>query len=210
MADNGGSSALSTELELTPPETLISTQSAILTNLEVRSEATVSGMLKSYQAEIQENFKVFGETTLSNTLIAGDLTIDGTLQISNGSEINALPILYFQNSPLATKVDFFNSQVVIDQNGNLTAQTISASEYQGVAGKSVGSGKILSGTKSSAILTPLVKPNSRILVTATTETGQVLSVTEKVEGLGFTVSIPSLTSQDIPFDWFIINEALTK
>ena len=129
-------------LNLTPPETLYATGSATLTT-NTSSEATVSGMLTAYQAIIQDNFKVFGETTLAKTIIAGDLNVDGTLSIENGNEINVIGsasnditpgvkncsstpgveaicgILYLQKSSLASGLDIFNGKVFIDSSGNI-------------------------------------------------------------------------------------------
>ena len=98
--------------------------------------------------------------------------------------------------------------------GKLTAQTLSAKEYLGVSGATVGSGKITAGSKSVVINSTLVKENSRVLITPTVETSQTISVTNKsyitdpsnATSPNFTVSVPSVTTADISFDWFIVNE----
>ncbi|MBI4038263.1 hypothetical protein HY387_01310, partial [Candidatus Daviesbacteria bacterium] len=200
---------------LTPPDTLLASGSAILSNLIVKSEATFSGMLHSYNSEISNSFKVFGDTTLGKTNIAGSLTVDGTLTIDQGSQINVLGlsnlpgsgILYLQKSAQAQGLDILSGKVTIDKTGLLTTQTISATQYRAVVGKSTGSGKISAGAKSAEIPSSVVETTSRILVTPTVETNMPLSVISKKAGQSFTVSIPTPAFQDIPFDWFIVNEA---
>ncbi|MDO8570694.1 MAG: tail fiber domain-containing protein, partial [Candidatus Daviesbacteria bacterium] len=128
-------------LNLTPPELLLATSSAILTpdvssstsgvNLTV-SEATISSKLRSY-----------GDTFLSNTIIAGNFSVDGTMSLT-GDSINSIGVisspdggpegllgggngtLFIQNSSLAQSVNFFNGQVTIDKTGKLTVQEIVA------------------------------------------------------------------------------------
>jgi len=144
---------------------------------------------------------------LGNTTIAGELSQDGTLSITSGNSINALGILYFQNSSLADSVDFFNGKVTIDKTGTLTAQTISSSEIRATANRVVGTSKIVAGTTSVDITSPIVHTSSHILLTPDTATSQVLGISAKVEGNKFTVSIPNATPTDIPFDWLIVNES---
>lgn len=207
-----------TDLNLTPPDILLATPSALLANtskvsfassdvlsFEV-SEATVSGMLAAYSAQIQDHFQVLGQTTLSKTLIAGDLTVDGTLTLT-GSSLNTLGTLFIQNGPLAGNIDFFNGLVTIDKLGNLRAQIVTVAEFRVVANKISGSGKINTGTKSVYIENPLVKSSSRILITPTLETDFVLAVVEKAEGKKFTVATAKEATKDIVFDWFMVNES---
>ncbi|MDD2823554.1 MAG: MerR family transcriptional regulator [Candidatus Daviesbacteria bacterium] len=106
------------ELNLTPPEQLLATNSAKLVDLSVTSDATFSGQLAAYSATISDTFKSLGNTYLGNTSIAGDFNIDGTMNISRNS-ISTLDALYIQNGPLAGDIDFFNGQVIIDNQGNI-------------------------------------------------------------------------------------------
>ena len=129
-------------MHLTPPDILLATGSAQLANFTVHSEATVSGLLTTYDLNIQNGLKSLGKTSLGDTTIAGILTVDGTFAIENGSEINVMGfnsstpdeseptsgVLYLQKSYLAQGLDIFNGKVTIDKNGNLTAQKIIASE----------------------------------------------------------------------------------
>jgi hypothetical protein len=143
---------------------------------------------------------------LSNTLIAGDLTVDGTFSVTSGNTINSIDTLYLQTNPLASLVDIFNGAITMDNSGKIQAKVVAANEFQAVGGQSIGEGKIFTGTKEVFIATPLVKSNSRILITPTKESNQVLSVIDKVTDFGFTVTVPNVVAQDLSFDWFIINE----
>lgn len=204
-------------LELTPPDILLATSSAQLTNLIVTDNLSSDKLFEGFDIKASGDLSVFGKTMLATTAIAGDLTVDGTLSV-NGNSVNvigaaecsgdktACGILYLQNSPLAYQVDFFNGQVTIDKSGSLRAQSVVVSGFKVVANKISGSGKIESGAKSADIENLQVSPSSRILITPTSETNLVLAVTEKVEGKKFTVSVAQATQQDIIFDWFIIGE----
>ncbi len=193
-------------LALTPPQILLATSSAQITNLTVTSSATISGQLTAYSATIQDTFKSLGKSFLGQTTIAGDFTQDGTLSITGGNTLNVLGTLYIQNSLLAGPVNFFNGLVTIDNQGNIKAQSISAGEYLGVAGKVTGSGTIPAGSTFVDIPNTVVKANSRIMVTVTNDTSLVLRVTGKAAGEKFTVSVAYPTLSDITFDWFVINE----
>ncbi|TSC85695.1 MAG: replicative DNA helicase [Microgenomates group bacterium Gr01-1014_7] len=196
--------------KLTPPDILIASGSATLANLKVTSEATVSGMLTAYQAEIQDNFKVYGETTLSNTLIAGALTVDGTLSLT-GSSISSIGTLHIQNELLAEKLDIFNRKVTVDKEGNIKATTVIADEFKINEGKSAGSGKILAGETEITIENPYVEENSIILVTSHTPLLQTLGVTDKTYGTdktnsSFKVKFAHPETVDIQFDYLIIGQ----
>ena len=127
---SGFSSSSSANLNLTSPDTLISSQSATVVNLEVLSTATVSGELKAFSSTVQDTFKSFGMSYLNDTNVSGNFNVGSTLAISQNS-INVTGtltppdshptdgILYLQNSPLANLIDIFNGAVVIYPNGNI-------------------------------------------------------------------------------------------
>lgn len=71
--------------------------------------------------------------------------------------------------------------------------------------KSIGTAKILAGQTFVEIETTKVTTDSRIFVTATTKTDKVLSVTEKIDKDRFKVEIPSAATEDIKFNWWIVN-----
>lgn len=204
--------------DLTPPDFLLASSSAILAPVSAKESLSSDKLFADEDLKISGNLNVFGKTILASTTIAGDLSVDGTLSI-NGNSINVIGspdcsedkgtcgILYLQNSLLAYEVNFFNGLVTIDKTGNLRTQTVTVAEFRVMANKISGIGKIVAGDKSVDIENPLVKSNSRILITPTSETNLVLAVTEKAEGKKFTVSVAQPGIKDIVFDWFLINES---
>ena len=192
-------------LDLTPPDILLATASASLANLDVTSEATFSGTLHAYDLSVSNIFKSLGETILGKTLIAGDLIVDGTMTIS-GNSISSIGTLFLQNDPFDDSINMFNDKVIIDRNGNLRAQTITIAEFKVIANKISGSSKIPKGEKEVIVDNSLIKSDSRILITPTSETNSVLAVTKKLESKGFLVSTSQDAKEDIIFDWWLIGE----
>jgi hypothetical protein len=174
-----------------------------------------------------------GTLTLTGDLHAGLVTIDSLENSINvegpsclGYEINddfeLVPALnaelcesqaLFLQKNLAGNINIFDGQVVIQPNGTLkiegtlVADKVVADEFA-VKGASemVGNGELRSGVRSVVIENTNVRESSKIFVTPTSSTsGQSLIVTEKVDGISFTVSIDYLTAQNIEFDWWILN-----
>ena len=212
VQNDTSSTSVVSELNLTPPETLLSTGSATLAELTV-SEATVSGQLTAYQTVIQDSLKSLGQTTLGNTAVAGDFSVDGTLSLT-GNSLSTLGELFIQNGPLADKVDIFNGLVTIDKTGKLIAQDIEAKTITTekltintpeVNAASIGSGKLAAGETKVAVYTDKASTNSKVFITAKSSTqGQTPYVELAEEGAGFVVSIDSAVSNDIDFDWWIV------
>jgi hypothetical protein len=88
------------------------------------------------------------------------------------------------------------TEAIIDR---LTVKELSVEE------PAVGSGTISAGSNSLTINSTLITNHSRIFVTATTKTNQVLSVTEKVAGSSFTVELTEPAEIGIDFDYWIVN-----
>ena len=214
-------------LRLTPPDILLYTGSATLANLTVHSEATMSGQLTAYQAEIQDHFKVLGTSTLANTQVVGDLTIDGTLSIENGNQINVIGftpgvekcaytpgvecpgVLYLQKSILAQGVDILSGKVTIDKDGTLKAVSLIADQFKINEGQSAGVGLIPAGVTEVVVENPYVSESSLILVTAHTPLIQTLGVTERkakseATAANFKIKLAHPEPLDINFDYLII------
>ena len=209
LETESSSSAMLTELEeldLTPPDILLATSSAILADIAVISNAEISGKLTSYEAEIKDSFKVLGETILAKTIIAGDLIVDGTFYIENGSIINSIPTLFIQKSSQTKLVDFFEGKITLDWNGNLKASIVVVAEFKVLANKISGSAKIPKGENQIKVENKLIKQDSRILITPTSEIDSVLAVTSKDENEGFVVSTAKILPEDTSFDWWVIGE----
>lgn len=196
------------ELNLTPPDTLLNASaSATLASIDTRSEATFSGQLMAYDLSISNSLKSLGKTTLADTSIAGNLTINGTLSIENGNEINAMGKLYLQKSLLADGLDIFNGKVLIDSKGNFVAQTITASVVTTdklVIGESLGSGKIPAAADRVSINTKDVLKSSKVFLTVTTQTDKILAVVNIKDGTSFDVIPSSPAPYEIDFNWWIV------
>lgn len=199
-----------TDLDLTPPDILLYQDSAILSDLAVLSEATVSGTLTAYSADIQDHFRVFGETQLSTTQIAGDLTVDGTLSFENGSEINVLSgPLFLQRSSLAGGLDIFDGKISLDRDGTLKATSLIANQLKINDNQSAGRAKIPSGQTEAVVENPYVDENSIVLLTPDTPLSQTLGVTEKIRQTStsnarFKVRLYQPEAFDIDFSYLII------
>ncbi|KKS14494.1 MAG: hypothetical protein UU73_C0007G0001, partial [Candidatus Daviesbacteria bacterium GW2011_GWA1_41_61] len=200
----------SASLTLTPPDVLLSTSSAALVNTsqvgldswEV-SSATISGLLTSYEGIFQNSLKSLGETYLGNTTIAGNFSIDGTMNIT-GSSLSTLGTLYLQNGPLAGNVDFFNNLITIDNKGNIIAQGEVTTTKINLT-KTVGTGLLPAGQRKIIIYTKEITENSLVFITPTTITDQILSVTSQIPGYGFTVEVKTPSITNIQFNWWIVN-----
>jgi len=187
------------ELNLTPPEILLATQSAQLVDLTVTSEATVSGQLTAYDLNVQNSLKSLGTTTMGSTLIAGDLTVDGTMSIS-GNSLSTLGTLYIQNSSLAGPVDLFNGAVTIDETGTLAVKKIE------LPPEVLGEAIIPAGSLEIPVFTEAITEKSKVFLTPTTPTGgQSLIMSEIISGSGFVVSLEEPFSSDIRFNWVILD-----
>ena len=200
--------SLSGSLKFTPPETLLATSSATLTTnyqlLTTTSDATISGQLTAYKLNVSESLKSFGKTTLGSTLIAGDLTIDGTLSIT-GNSISSLQTLKLQEG-----------RVTIDTNGNIetsggiktTKLTITnppQASGSATLAASIGTAKIPAGQTSVVINTNQVSDKAKIFVTPRAKIGSQALVVESVKsGESFTVSLDHALGTDLEFDWWIV------
>lgn len=193
-------------LNLTPPDILLATQSASLADISIISNAEISGKLTSYEAEIKDSFKVLGETILAKTIIAGDLTVDGIFSIESGSIINSIPALFIQKSSQANLVDFFDGKITLDRDGTLKAASVIVAEFKVLANKISGSAKIPKGERQIKVENKLIKEDSRILITPTSEIDSVLAVTKKLDNEGFVVSTAKILVEDATFDWWVIGE----
>jgi hypothetical protein len=209
---------------LTPPDTLFATGSARLSDITVTNTAKIL-YLDTEDATVSGAFKALGDASLANTTIAGELTQDGTLSITNGNSINVIGdptcsitlnslntptdcggILHIQNSPLAQGVNFFNGLISMDNTGTIWAKTVVADEIKVTKGKSAGVAIIPAGTEEIAVFNDLTDQNSIVMVTPETLTKSTLAVTDKVDGTGFVVKIPAAAEEDIKFTYLIVGQ----
>ena len=78
-------------------------------------------------------------------------------------------------------------------------------EQTGKSKASIGEATIAAGQTEIVVETTAVTKDSRIFVTATTKTDKVLSVTTKIEGESFTVTVTSPATSNIRFSWWVVN-----
>ena len=179
-----------------------------------------------------QTLTVTGNSQLAQTQVAGTLSQDGTLIIDYGKQINALAsTLYLQNDSLAgcpndpvseynetgssclngILLDIGDGKFTFDDRGNIVASgNIEAKGLvlsQSTSNSSVGSSQIPAGTSSITIETSALKPDAKVLVTATGPTGgKSLFLASKQDYENFTVSIENGPApQNINFDWLVIN-----
>ncbi len=197
LSDNSQFSILNSQLNLTPPDVLLATGSAQLANITVTSEATFSAKLTAYDLNIQNSLKSLGQTTLGNTLIAGDLNVDGTLSIT-GESLSNLSTLYIQNSLLATGVDFFNGKVKIDKEGKLSIEKLE------VSAETLGTVILTAGQTELVISSDQLTDKSKVFVTP--EKPAVLGVSKDLVNKTFTIKLDKVLSSDLKIDWWIVDQ----
>jgi hypothetical protein len=194
------------QLALTPPTVMFASDSATLDTLTVNSQATVSGQLTAYDGIFQNSLKSLGDTFLGKTNIAGDLSVDGTFSVTEGNTINALPIIYFQTSPLAEAVDFFNGLVTITKDGALATKEIITEQISVKADSSAGQVVLPAGDTEIPVLNELTEGDSIIILTSETTGAPTLAVSDKVEGVGFVVKLGASHTEDIKFSYLIVGQ----
>ena len=170
-------------------------------------------------ATINGDLNVLGRTTVTDLGVTGNIAsgllsihgLDSSVNSGNGgATINSIGDLNLQNNGLGG-LNILAGKVTIDTKGNIktegeiTAKKVNIDTSASDAA-SLGSGTLLAGETSIEISTTAVTNKSRIFVTATTKTGQALSVTQKSQGVGFTVEIETPYIKDIKFDWWIVDE----
>ena len=173
------------------------------TTLSVQTEATLSGILSAYSATISETFKALGEVFLGKTTIAGDLSIDGTLSLSEDS-INSMDTLFLQSSPLSSLVDLFNGSVIIDKDGNIKTKGVLSAQKIEVSDQTAGTTQIKAGTTKIIINSTTITEHSKVFVTPNKPV--FIGVTNlDATKQEFTVELENQPTEDIKFDWWIVD-----
>jgi len=187
----------------------------------VASSAAEVGLdkLNANDVTISDSLSVLGQTTVADLGVTGRVTI-GLLGINGLDQSNGTGQAYASintsSGPLMIQpegfngVDFLNGKMKIDTKGDVNTQgAITANKInidtQSVAGASLGQGTLQAGQTSVTINTTAVGNNSAVFITPKTKTAQPLSVTSQTAGKSFTVEIASPESEDIDFNWWIVN-----
>ena len=121
----------------------------------------------------------------------GDLEIDGDVKLSGDLTAKNLIVLEEVKAPKTTteKLNIATPAATPDGKNNA----------------SIGTDTIIAGQTSIVIETTAVTADSKIFVTPTTKTDKVLSVTTKVEGESFTVEVAAAATEDVEFNWWVVN-----
>jgi len=88
--------------------------------LKTASTATTAGELANLEGEqiqIKNNLKVLGSATLADTVIAGSLSVDGTMSLESDSINTLVEPLQLQSLGMAG-IEMVGGKIVIDQVGN--------------------------------------------------------------------------------------------
>ncbi|MEK7526179.1 MAG: right-handed parallel beta-helix repeat-containing protein [Patescibacteria group bacterium] len=175
---------LMADMDILKNQTLIATSSAMVAGV-----ATESGT---------PNLTTLGDTVVTGKLNVGLLTLD-----SLSNSIDSIGELNIQKLALGN-VKFFDGMIEFDTKGNIVTKEITAEKYT-VKGDSAGLGVIPQGAKEIFINSTAVTDSSLIMVTPTTTTPYPLTVTQKVPGEGFKVEMSIWASENVTFDWFIVD-----
>ena len=202
------------EQRTTTLEDTVASLSAKLNDLVLNgSAATESGILATSSATL-DDLTVANNANINNlgvtgTISAGNLMIEGLDALSESS-INTLGGTLKIQSLAVNDVEFEAGKIKMDTTGNMVVEgSITTSKVKintsDTLGASAGKDTIPAGQTSIVVDTTAVKPESLIFVTATSKTGQVLSVSNQVAGTSFTVNIPAASTQNINFNWWIVD-----
>jgi hypothetical protein len=186
-------------------------------SLVVNTDLTVTGRSLFNDASFTGDVTI-GQMKFDS--LNNDISINGASCVNIDGTLNTVlcdtQSLYLMKNK-AGNLNIFDGKVVINPNGEMiiekiqagevAAAKVKASEYEVVAGSEVsGNSNMLSGQTEITILTSKVKSNSKIFVTANNNLeGKSIYVSNKVEGVSFTVKLNGTVSSDVNFDWFILN-----
>jgi len=153
---------------------------------------------------------VLSDMTVGGSLTVGLITIDDM-----NASINSMgDTLKIQNQSLAD-IEFLGGKIIMTKTGDVeiygslavegtvTATAVEAGEFKVLGASSAGSSMIEVGETAVTVPAVSAAQSSRILLTPTTLTDQVLTVTAKSAG-EFRVEIAEPAETDIKFDWFIV------
>ncbi len=154
-----------------------------------------------------------GDLAVTGKLTAGLLVIDGLNSPNPGASISTLAgPLRLQAGSLGN-IEMMEGKLIVDTAGNLTTQgTLAAKEIRaekfsvgsGGGPMSLGEGIIKAGGTGASVFSSLVTEKSAIFLTAK-EIPLPLAVTTIIPGQSFTIATDKSYSQDIKFNWWIIN-----
>ena len=164
-------------------------------------------------------------TTEGNVIVSGNLTVSGILGVSTirpttdtitlSLEKTASPSAFGKLIVKGTG----EKTVTIDEQGNLTASgsaTVTKLNITGMddasastsatSSATIGAALLPSGMTTIAVKSSSITEQSLIYVTPLSSTNnQVLYITDKIPGVGFTVNVDAAVAKDVQFNWWIVN-----
>ena len=176
----------------------LATSSAVLSSSISGLLASSSNQLLASSSASLDNLTILNKLTTTSLGVTGTLT-NGLLSIDGlNSTITSLGDLKFNLPGGSVTIDKSGNLII---SNNLTAQRVEADIFS--SAKASGSSILPANTASIDVNSDDATDSAKILITPTTLTDKVLTVTNKTVGK-FTVSVKQVDSQDIHFDWFII------
>ncbi|PIZ47563.1 hypothetical protein COY32_01490 [candidate division WWE3 bacterium CG_4_10_14_0_2_um_filter_41_14] len=172
-----------------------------LAKLEIRNSKSENGNTSTIDTSKYANLTVTtsfistGKTQLSDTIIAGDLTVSGDIG-------NVFGDLTFQNKKIVmtTKGD-------MHINGRFEAAEVVAGSFtvkNDGTDDTVGQITIPAGTKTVVVKSTIVTAKSKVFITPRTSTDKTIAVTLIKGGESFTVELGSVSATDIVVDYLIV------
>lgn len=175
---------------------------------------------------VEGNANFAKDVTVKGKLAAGIIApvpgSDVIVQLDSNKSTNTAEEAH--NSSFAVRDSQGQTVAAINQSGDITASgeanfaTIASKTFkivrgvqadtsltETVADGSAGTGVITAYERERTIKSPYVTKNSLIYVTATSNTQTVTPYVARQTDTSFTVQIPSTVTQDITFNWWIIN-----
>jgi hypothetical protein len=141
------------------------------------------------------------------TLSGTTLTTDYSLVVNGSITANSLSLALGKFTVASNGNTVIDAVLQANQAvfRNLTIDKLSINTTPLVGDPIVGSGTITTGQTRVVINNSNVQSTSKIFITLTSSSTQVVSVINKTPGVSFEVSIPVPQTEDITFDYWIIN-----
>jgi hypothetical protein len=199
------------------------------TGIETISEPLYLNKSKFANVDIMNGALVI--TTSGDVIVSGNLTVKGILGASTiRPTVDNLTLSLEHTTASASSESGFGKLIVkgkeahtveFDEQGNIIASgsatvarlnitnmmdTLSTQSAVASSSATIGSTILGAGQTELTVFTNAVTDKSLIYVTPQSSTNnQVLYVTTKTPGIGFTVNIDAAINKDVKFNWWIVN-----
>lgn len=174
--------------------------------------ASGSGTIATQEAQVT-SLLVSGKTNVN------DLGVIGTVQAGNlfinlegasdSASINTLGVPLKLQSLGEQAIEIMGGKVLISTDGTVTVEgTVETKELKAetiTLTESAGSGVIPAGKTEVTISTSAIKETGKVFITDTSGSFVQFAVVEKKAGESFTVRIQNPASEDVTFDWLVVN-----